>query len=386
MPTSKSNSVLAGGRNLANKPVNIAITPGDPAGIGPDIVIQWAQQQCEAQCVAIADPEMLLARANRLNLPLRLNRFDPSHEPQHSAAGELSIIEVKLGGSVEPGQGVVSSSAYVLESLNLATRHCLDGSLDALVTGPINKHLINQALQAEQIPLALFDAIHTIDGGNNTAPTSSKKTFSGHTEYLAELTGSDQVVMMLATHGSSSPSLQQPLRVALATTHLPLREVADAINAKMLNRTIEILHAELQQRFAIDAPRIGVCGLNPHAGEQGDLGYEEQQIINPCLDTLRARGINVSPALPADTLFTAVQLQQFDAVLAMYHDQGLPVLKSHSFGQAVNITLGLPFIRTSVDHGTAFDLAGSGKASHSSLASAVSVAIHLAEQQRLIIQ
>lgn len=367
MPTSKSSSGLKENHNGFNQPVRVAITPGDPAGIGPDVVIQWAQQQHTAQCVVVADPEMLLARAKHLNLPLQLTPFDASQQSSLTAAKTLSIIEVNLAEPAEPGHGTSASSSYVLNTLNLATQHCLDGRLDALVTGPINKHLINQAFQSGQIPFR---------SGNQ------KKIFSGHTEYLAELTGTAQVVMMLATHGPT-PSLQQPLRVALATTHLPLREVADAITATSLNRTIEILHADLQARFSINNPRIAVCGLNPHAGEQGDLGYEEQRIIDPCLDLLRERGINVSPALPADTLFTAQNLERFDAVLAMYHDQGLPVLKSHSFGQAVNITLGLPFIRTSVDHGTAFDLAGSGNASHSSLASAVTMAIELAEQQRL---
>ena len=188
--------------------------------------------------------------------------------------------------------------------------------------------------------------------------------------------------MLLATQ-TAPHSLPKPLRLALATTHLPLREVADAISEPMLTRTLSILHSALQRQFAIAHPRIGVCGLNPHAGEQGDLGTEEQTIINPCLQALRSQGIEVSEAIPADTLFTAAQLQHFDAILAMYHDQGLPVLKSHGFGQAVNVTLGLPFIRTSVDHGTAYDIAGSGKADISSLQAALEMAITLAANHQL---
>nr|HAW14204.1 4-hydroxythreonine-4-phosphate dehydrogenase PdxA [Cellvibrionales bacterium] len=222
------------------------------------------------------------------------------------------------------------------------------------------KHVINQHLSSQ-------------DNGNTF--------FSGHTEYLAEQTNTPRVVMMLATENSESSSLlSRPLRVALATTHLPLRDVADAIQPAMLEETLRILHHDLIAYFGISQPNILVCGLNPHAGEQGDLGDEELRIIEPCLAKLRSQGMQLSAALPADTLFTAKYLDTADAVLAMYHDQGLPVLKSHGFGQAVNITLGLPFIRTSVDHGTAFDLAGTGKANTSSLNTAISMAIDLSQQ------
>lgn len=347
----------------------IAITPGEPAGIGPDILVQLAQQEQRAELVAIADPELLIDRAKRLNLPLSIKPFNTNAAAQASAAGEITVDAVSLKNIPEPGDiadthadtsadaNKYQSGQYVLQTLDRAIEQCSNKTLNALVTGPINKHLVNQHL------LSL----------NKNEPIF----FSGHTEYLAEQTNTARVVMMLAT--AKTPSLNKILRVALATTHLPLREVADAIQADMLEETLQILHQDLQHHFGISQPRILVCGLNPHAGEQGDLGKEELEIINPCLDKLRKQGFNLSSALPADTLFTAKYLDQADAVLAMYHDQGLPVLKSHSFGQAVNITLGLPFIRTSVDHGTAFDLAGTGKASESSLRAAIDMAIDLSQ-------
>lgn len=366
MPLSISN-------NRPNIP-RIAITPGEPAGIGPDILVQLAQQQHAAELVAIADPALLLDRAKRLGLPLKIRAFDASADRQCSQAAELCVDTVALASIPEPGIGNAASGQYVLATLDRAIAQCQAKVLDGLVTGPINKHLVNQFLSEQRL------------GQQNLSTQKTAQDdyfFSGHTEYLAEQTQTPRVVMMLASANgiANSPS---PLRVALATTHLPLREVADAIQPMMLEQTLRILYQDLQQHFGIAQPRILVCGLNPHAGEQGDLGNEEQTIIDPCLEKLRNEGWQLSKALPADTLFTPKYLANADAVLAMYHDQGLPVLKSHSFGQAVNITLGLPFIRTSVDHGTAFDLAGSGQANSGSMSAAIAMAIALSQNQQSI--
>ena len=338
----------------------IAITPGEPAGIGPDILVQLAQHQQRAQLVAIADPSLLADRAKRLGLPLVIKSFNDNAIAECAKPGELFVDAIELTSIPEPGIANSESAEYVLKTLDRGIALCRNKILDALVTGPINKHLINEYLSSKDKHSTLF---------------------SGHTEYLAEQTNTPRVVMMLATENSEASSLlSRPLRVALATTHLPLRDVADAIQPDMLEETLRILHQDLISHFGISQPKILVCGLNPHAGEQGDLGDEEQRIIEPCLAKLRSQGMQLSAALPADTLFTAKYLDTADAVLAMYHDQGLPVLKSHGFGQAVNITLGLPFIRTSVDHGTAFDLAGTGKANISSLDTAISMAIDLSQQ------
>ncbi|GAA6131319.1 4-hydroxythreonine-4-phosphate dehydrogenase PdxA [Halopseudomonas sabulinigri] len=317
----------------------LAITAGEPAGIGPDLCIQIAQQPSAAQRVVIADPELLRGRARQLGLPLELLPYDPDAIAAPQAAGQLSILPVPLTAACQAGQLDARNAAYVLETLRLAGEGCLSGRFAAVVTAPVHKGIINDA----GVP------------------------FSGHTEFFAEQTATEQVVMMLACPG---------LRVALATTHLPLRAVADNITAPLLKRVIRILQADLISKFGIARPRILVCGLNPHAGEDGHLGREELDIIIPALDALRAEGIELIGPLPADTLFTAKHLDQADAVLAMYHDQGLPVLKHKGFGQAVNITLGMPIIRTSVDHGTALDLAGSGLADAGSLR----VAIDTAEQ------
>ncbi|MDB4456278.1 4-hydroxythreonine-4-phosphate dehydrogenase PdxA [bacterium] len=338
----------------------IAITPGEPAGIGPDILVQLAQHQQRAQLVAIADPSLLADRAKRLGLPLVIKSFNDKAVAECAKPGELFVDAIELTSIPEPGIANSESAEYVLKTLDRGIALCRNKILDALVTGPINKHLINEHLSSKDKHSTLF---------------------SGHTEYLAEQTNTPRVVMMLATENSEASSLlSRPLRVALATTHLPLRDVADAIQPDMLEETLRILHQDLISHFGISQPKILVCGLNPHAGEQGDLGDEEQRIIEPCLAKLRSQGMQLSAALPADTLFTAKYLDTADAVLAMYHDQGLPVLKSHGFGQAVNITLGLPFIRISVDHGTAFDLAGTGKANISSLDTAISMAIDLSQQ------
>ncbi|NNC55437.1 MAG: 4-hydroxythreonine-4-phosphate dehydrogenase PdxA [Pseudomonadales bacterium] len=338
-----------------SKTACIAITPGEPAGIGPDLLVQLAQQQHSARLVAFADPELLRDRAQRLGLPLELNDFS-STPRDASKPGALEVVPFQLATLPEPGNGDAHNAHYVLNTLDAATDLALAGKIDALVTGPVNKHLINEGLGA--------------------VPGSDENFFSGHTEHLARRSGCEKVVMLLAVENPAH--LPCPLRVALATTHLPLAAVPAALNQNMLAETLRILQRGLQQQFGIAAPRILVCGLNPHAGEQGDLGREEIDIIQPCIQTLRAEGINLSDAMPADTLFTARHLADADAVLAMYHDQGLPVLKSHGFGQAVNVTLGLPFIRTSVDHGTAFDLAGTGRADDSSLRAALALATKLA--------
>ena len=318
----------------------IALTPGEPAGIGPDLCVQLAQQNLPYQLVVIASPELLAQRAERLGLPLHINEFDSALPAAYQSAGNLTVLPVNLAVTVNCGQTNALNSQYVLSTLTEATEGCVKGVFDAMVTGPVDKGIINEA----------------------------GFTFSGHTEYIAEITGGHPV-MMLATPG---------LRVALVTTHLPLIEVSPAITPHRLSSVIRILDHDLRVRFHIDNPKILVCGLNPHAGEKGHMGHEEIEIIEPVLESLRQQGINLQGPLPADTLFTPKYLTSADAVLAMYHDQGLPVLKYLGFGRAVNITLGLPIIRTSVDHGTALDLAGTGKADIGSLMVALQTALTMA--------
>lgn len=324
----------------------IVITPGEPAGIGPDICIQLAQHaDPDSERIIVADPDLLQQRARLLGLPLTLLPFS-SHAPRRaSAAGELSIIPTALRAEVQPGTLNVANAEYVLDTLRTAVRACQDGSVDAMVTGPVQKSIINDA----GFP------------------------FTGHTEFLADLCQRELTVMMLATEG---------LRVALATTHLPLTQVPAAITKPLLRNIIRILDADLRWRFGIARPAILVCGLNPHAGEGGHLGREEIDTIEPVLEEMRALGIHLIGPLPADTLFTDKYLAHADAVLSMYHDQGLPVLKFKGFGNASNITLGLPIIRTSVDHGTALDLAGTGKASMGSLEEAIATAKVMARHTR----
>ena len=319
-----------------------AVTPGEPAGIGPDLCLLLAANAQPYPLIAIASQQLLAARANQLQLPVKLIPVAPGHWPeQPAAAGSLYVWDTPLNAEVSAGQLNPANAAYVLETLYRAGSGCVNGDFAGMITAPVHKGVINQA----GIP------------------------FSGHTEYLAELTHTEQVVMMLATRG---------LRVALVTTHLPLRDVADAITTERLERVTRILHADLISKFGISAPRILVCGLNPHAGESGHMGREEIDIIEPCLARLRRDGLDLIGPLPADTLFTPKHLEHCDAVLAMYHDQGLPVLKYKGFGAAVNITLGLPIIRTSVDHGTALDLAGSGKIDTGSLQVALETAYQMA--------
>lgn len=317
----------------------IAVTPGEPAGIGPDLVVRLAQEPSDTPMVAIADPDLLAERARRLGLPLHIERFvpgDPARPAQTAQPGHLAVLPVALRQPVVPCRLDTANAPYVLDTLRIACDACLAGTFDALVTGPVHKGVINDA----GLP------------------------FTGHTEFLAERCGAEPV-MMLATPG---------LRVALVTTHLPLRDVSAAITREHLTEVIRILHRDLSSRFGIPEPRILVCGLNPHAGEGGHLGREEIEVIEPVLNALRGRGWHLIGPVPADTAFVPDKLAGADAVLAMYHDQGLPVLKHLGFGQAVNITLGLPIIRTSVDHGTALDLAGTGRADLGSLKAALDMA------------
>lgn len=328
-------------------PLRFAVTPGEPAGIGPDLCLMLSAHSWPHILIAVASIELLRHRSALLGLETQLIAVTPSRWPtQPAPKHSLYVWDTPLRAKCTPGSLDTRNADYVLETLHRAGEGCIRGDFAGMITAPVHKGIINDA----GIP------------------------FSGHTEFLADLTETRQVVMMLATRG---------LRVALVTTHLPLREVADAITAERLERVIRILHADLVEKFGVLQPRILICGLNPHAGEGGHLGQEEIQIIEPCLNKLRAKGMNLVGPLPADTLFTPRHLEHCDAVLAMYHDQGLPVLKHKGFGAAVNITLGLPIIRTSVDHGTALELAGSGAIDTGSLQVALETAFEMA-QSRLV--
>ena len=325
------------------KPTRFALTPGEPAGIGPDLCLLLAAQPQPYPLIAITSRDLLSERAAQLGVAVDLVVVSDDAFPDEPApAGSLYVWDTPLQAPVRTGQLDSANGAFVLKTLTRAGQGCMDGHFAGMITAPVHKGVINDAGIA----------------------------FSGHTEFLAELTGTEQVVMMLATGD---------LRVALVTTHLPLRDVADAITAERLERVTRILHADLINKFGIARPRILVCGLNPHAGEGGHLGREEIDIIEPVLERLRAEGFDLRGPLPADTLFTPKYLEHCDAVLAMYHDQGLPVLKYKGFGAAVNVTLGLPIVRTSVDHGTALDLAGSGAIDTGSLKVALETAYQMAE-------
>lgn len=324
--------------------LRIAVTAGEPAGIGPDLCVMLAHRPVNAQLVVIADADMLRTRAESLNLAIQIKPFEPDLPQTHTGDGTLTVLHQPLNQAAIAGKLDTHNAQYVLHTLETAALGCMHHQFDAMVTAPVHKGIINEA----------------------------GITFSGHTEFLAELTHTAQVVMMLVGgHGESK------LRVALATTHLPLKDVPQAITRHSLETTIRILHHDLVQKFGIANPRILVAGLNPHAGEDGYLGREEIDVINPVLASLREEGMNLVGALPADTLFAKHHLKHADAVLAMYHDQGLPVLKHASFGEGVNVTLGLPIIRTSVDHGTALDLAGTGNIEIGSLMAAIQLAIEL---------
>ncbi len=325
--------------------LRLALTTGEPAGIGPDLVLQLASQTHWAEdVIALADMEMLRARARLLNTPVRLRAYTPDQAQEPCQQGELFVLHIPCAAPVIPGSLDSRNAAYVLELLKRATLGCQTGEFAAMVTAPLHKGIINEA----GIP------------------------FTGHTEFLGELTDTPLPVMLLASGN---------LRVALATTHLPLNKVSETITAPLLRKVLKILDQDLRTKFGIKQPRILVCGLNPHAGEGGYLGMEEIEVLIPTIRQLQQQGLHLTGPLPADTLFTPRNLQQADAVLAMYHDQGLPVLKYAGFGKAVNITLGLPIIRTSVDHGTAIDLAGTGKAETGSLKAAIQLAIGLGRAQ-----
>ena len=317
---------------------SLLITPGEPGGIGPDLVCQLAQKPLPYALCAAANPGLLQSRADLLGVPLTVHECTVETLPEAPLkAGHIAVVPITLAAAVKVGQASIEQASYVLQCLDVAIDACLAGHAGAMVTGPINKASI-------------------IEAGYE---------FSGHTEYLAQRTGVERVVMMLASDN---------MRVALATTHLPLVEVSAAITRSSLEQTILILHAEIQKRFGLAEPRISVCGLNPHAGEQGHLGREEIDVIGPVCDSMRAAGMNITGPLPADTAFTPKSLLAVDAVLAMYHDQGLPVIKHSDFSRTVNVTLGLPIVRTSVDHGTALDIAGSGLADTASLKAALDMA------------
>lgn len=305
----------------------LALTPGEPAGIGPECTMRLAHEHPELRLLAIADPQLLADAADKLGIKTAVVPWQPGDTV---LTGKLSCFPHKLAQTSRPGQLETANAHYVLSTIKSAVKLVRSGHAGAIVTGPVHKGVINDAGIA----------------------------FSGHTELLAKLAGIDKVVMMLAT---------DKLRVALVTTHLPLRDVADAITRDNVRNTIRITHHELRQRFDIKKPAIQVLGLNPHAGESGHLGHEDEQVIQKAIDECRKENINAYGPVPADTAFTPPRLAKCDAVIAMYHDQGLPVLKHIGFGNAVNITLGLPFIRTSVDHGTALDIAGQNRADASSL-------------------
>jgi 4-hydroxythreonine-4-phosphate dehydrogenase len=327
----------------AARPI-LALTAGEPAGIGPDLCVSASLSNVPATLVVFADERVLAERARLLGLDVRFTRIDG--RPSRAAdPGEVLVWHMAADVRVEPGKTDPANGAHVLRTLAAAADACMSGTLDGLVTAPVNKAVINDA----GIP------------------------FTGHTEFFADRTGTGHVVMMLVGGG---------MRVALATTHLALRDVPAAITRESLTRTLDVLLTDLRGRFAIDRPRVLVAGLNPHAGESGHLGREEIDVIAPVLDAVRAKGHDVIGPMPADTLFHPDRLRDADAVLAMYHDQGLPVLKHASFGSGVNVTLGLPIVRTSVDHGTALDLAGTGRAHAGSLVAAAELAAELAMRAR----
>ena len=323
----------------------IAITPGEPAGIGPDIVLAAAREKIDAELVVIADPALLEQRAEMLGLEIDFDQFSPGEETGPHEPGRLKILPAPHSIAGNAGVPHPDNASYVLETLRTACNGCLNGIFDAMVTAPVQKSVINRA----GIP------------------------FTGHTEFLQQVCGSGHPVMMLANPG---------LRVALVTTHLPLAEVSQRITPERLETVLQTVASELEDRFGIARPRLLVCGLNPHAGEEGHLGREETEIIIPVMQKLQREGIRLTGPVPADTAFTPASLRETDVVISMYHDQGLPPLKASGFGETVNITLGLPVIRTSVDHGTALALAGTGRASCSSLLAAIHCAIGMAVTSR----
>ena len=328
-----------------NKQVpRIVITPGEPAGIGPELVVMIAQQPFAAELIVCADPDLLHKSASACGLPIKLEDYNPESVPKEHKPGTIKILPVRLKCESRAGHLEVQNAAYVIECLKQACLGCLDNKFDAMTTGPVQKSIINDA----------------------------GISFSGHTEFLAELCHNSYPVMLLAN---------SKLKVALVTTHIPLSQVASAITEHTLEKTLRIVDADFRQRFGVSNPRILVCGLNPHAGEQGHLGLEEQQVITPVIEKLVEESFNINGPLPADTLFTEKNLKESDVIVSMFHDQGLPVLKALGFGETVNITLGLPIIRTSVDHGTALSLAGKGQAEAGSFVAAIHSAIEMVQNR-----
>ncbi len=327
------------------KRMRLALTTGEPGGIGPDLTLLLASQiHWAADIIVLGDPEVMRARARLLQLNIRLRPYRPDQEQRPCQPGEMFILPLPCAAPVVPGSLDTRNAPYVTAMLERAAQGCLDGEFAGMVTAPLHKGILNDAGIA----------------------------FTGHTEFLAQYTQAGTPVMMLTTGN---------LRVALATTHLPLNKVSAAITPAMLRQVLQVLDQDLRTKFGIEHPHILVCGLNPHAGEGGHLGTEELNTIIPVIQQMQQQGLHLTGPLPADTLFTPRHLENADAVLAMYHDQGLPVLKYAGFGQAVNVTLGLPIVRTSVDHGTALDLAGKGTADSSSLRTAIQMAIGLARGQ-----
>lgn len=322
----------------------LILTAGEPAGIGPDLCVQIAQKDLPCRLVVIADKNLLQDRARIIQSPLKLLDYSSSTADNHKS-GSLLVLHVPLDKPSVPGKPDSANSRYVLKTLERAVEGCCNGEFDGVVTAPVHKGVINDAGIA----------------------------FTGHTEYLSQLTNSQAVMMLVGGN----------MRVTLATTHLPLKDVATAITPIRLEQKLRLINHDLITRFSISSPRIVVAGLNPHAGESGHLGSEEIEIIIPVLEKLRAEGINLIGPLPADTLFNPLYLKNYDCIFAMYHDQGLPVLKHASFGKGVNVTLGLPIIRTSVDHGTALDLAATGQIDSGSLLAAIEMAITLIENRNL---
>jgi 4-hydroxythreonine-4-phosphate dehydrogenase len=321
----------------------IAVTAGEPAGIGPDLCLALAQADLPAELIVIGSRELLAERARMLGGDITLETYEPATTGA-ARPGVLRVLDVPLGTRCTAGRLDARNARHVLAMLDRAITGCVQGEFAAMVTAPVQKSIINDA----GVP------------------------FTGHTEYLAEHTGAAHPVMLLAA---------DTLRVALATTHLPLRAVGDAITAQLLDTTLKILHDDVRRLWGISRPRVAVCGLNPHAGESGHLGTEDRDVILPAIERARAAGMLVDGPIPADTVFVPRHLSNYDVVLAMYHDQGLPVLKHAGFGHAVNVTLGLPIVRTSVDHGTALDLAGTGRADAGSLIAAARLAIEFGERR-----
>ena len=341
----RRNTALAAAATLPVTPMPpIALTCGESAGIGPDLCVAVAQGARDYPLVCLADRTMLQQRAERLGLPCLLRDY-ASGMPPTQAAGELTVLHLPLAAPAVPGQVDLRNAAATLRLIDRAVLGCERLEFSAMVTAPIHKSVINEA----GVP------------------------FKGHTEYIAALCKAPLPVMLLVAGR---------LRIALATTHLPLRAVADAITHDGLVAVLRVLNGGLQRLFGVARPRIAVCGLNPHAGESGHLGTEEQRVIKPALNSARDLGLDALGPYPADTVFVPRNLQMYDAVLAMYHDQGLPVLKHAGFGAAVNVTLGLPIVRTSVDHGTALDLAGTGRADAGSLLAAIRLAADLSTRPR----